>query len=194
MQESRVINTPIWPRSATTAARPHGKPKICSQIEYRESDDNKDARTHFSVPAQSSPRKSVGRDSVPLALPRSSVRKQLQFDHSELVESFEELMTPTNHSQKRLRSNDSLVCGTKRTRGSQPEQMSMSLEMYHPISRNPTHFRCYFEDNVLLGSNLLDMMIESNMDDDCPTDDEQVEAAKDQLGRRLMRAINSFKP
>lgn len=184
----------MWPRSASTAARLHGKPKISSQADNMEGRVSKDSTTYFSVPAQSSPRKSVGRESVPLGLPQSSVRKQLEFEHSQLVESFEELMTPQSQSQKRLQSNDSLRAGTKRFRGSQPEQLSMSLEMYHPLTRNPSHFRCYFEDHVLIGPSLLEMMIESNMDDDCPTDDEQIDAAKDQLGKRLIKAINSFKP
>jgi hypothetical protein len=69
----------------------------------------------------------------------------------------------------------------------------MSLELNHPSTQQSSHFRCYPEEPVFAESTLLHMMIDSNMDDDCATDDEQIEAAKEHLGVWLMRAINSCK-
>jgi hypothetical protein len=69
----------------------------------------------------------------------------------------------------------------------------MTLELSHPSTQQSSHFRCYSEEHVFTDSALLDMMIDSAMDDDCATDDEQVEAAREHLGMRLMRAINSYK-
>lgn len=193
MQQPRILSAPAWPRSATTRARPHGKPRFSFQAQNDEERKSLNSKTHFSLPAESSPRKSVVRELEPVALPLSSIRKQLLFDNTEIVEGLEESLSPILPSMKRLRSCENIAVGTKRYRDSH-KRLIMSLEMYDPVTLQPSHFRCYYEGQALDESRLLEVMIESNMDDDCQTDDEQVEAAKEQLGKRLVRAINSFKP
>jgi hypothetical protein len=114
---------------------------------------------------------------------------------SQLSQSFEELLTPHYQSGKRPPSSSrGLVSASKRFRGSQTVEIGMSLEMYHPENQMPSHFRCYFEGHVFEESVFRSKMLESNMDDDCPTDDEQIEAATLQLERRLVSTINSFRP
>lgn len=69
----------------------------------------------------------------------------------------------------------------------------ISVELSHWDMCRTESFRCFFEQDVV-PSAVSCTMIESFYDDDCPTDDENIDAAKEMLKRKLEEAVLSYVP
>lgn len=137
--------------------------------------------------SQRTPRKSCVSSTPALALQQT---KPVEPRNSSLEQRLSEMMSPADHSRKRQRE-DFTTHSAKKFRGNTRTAEMVCIELNHWGIPKTESFRCFFEHEVV-PSSVSSTLIESFYDDDCPTDDENIEAAKEMMKRRLEEAILSY--
>mmetsp|Transcript_32963 Transcript_32963/g.57873 ORF Transcript_32963/g.57873 Transcript_32963/m.57873 type:complete len:178 (-) Transcript_32963:69-602(-) len=110
--------------------------------------------------------------------------------NSDLDQRLSQMMSPADHSLKRQREDDFTTHSAKKFRGATRTAEVVSVELNRWDMYKTESFRCFFEQEFAPPGVSM-TMIESLYDDDCPTDDENIEAAKEMLRRKLEEAVVS---
>lgn len=139
----------------------------------------------FSVAAPDcpTPRKSVSRRTS-LSRPRESITKHIAFSPSELEdEDLIQLISP--FPIHRTRDRPDIVAGQK----DRQENLRLRVQLMSEATGEAVFFRCYKEEEVVQDEQLRGRVTEGDCDDDCQTEEEQVEDAQKSLKDSLVRAI-----
>jgi hypothetical protein len=98
-------------------------------------------------------------------------------------------MSPAVNSRKRQRE-DFATHSAKKFRGATRTVELVSIELTRWDNLRTESFRCFYEREVA-PREVSKTMIDSLFDDDCPTDEENIDAAKEMLKRKLEEAVLS---
>lgn len=136
-----------------------------------------------AAPDCPTPRKSVSRRTS-LSRPRESITKHIAFSPSELEdEDLIQLISP--FPIRRIRDKPDIVAGQK----DRQENLRLRVQLMSEVTGEAVFFRCYKEEEVVRDEQLRGRVTEGDCDDDCQTEDEQVEDAQKSLKDSLVRAI-----
>ena len=68
----------------------------------------------------------------------------------------------------------------------------MITEFYDPDTQVTLGFRCFREIEIIKDKNISKKIIQNECDDDCPTDDIQIEACIDFMSKEIEQALNNY--
>ncbi|CAG9318722.1 unnamed protein product [Blepharisma stoltei] len=118
----------------------------------------------------------------------SSVKKNLDFDEKGLQECFSLLMTPVFGKRSR---EETISRVGKKSKEEVKTIDNMQIELLDPDLMASEYFRCYKESDVISDLDVRDNVIKNECDDDCPTDDAQIEVCISYLAAQIEQAILS---
>lgn len=133
-----------------------------------------------SVKACPPPRKSVSRRTSS-SRPNESVAKHIAFTPSEV-----EPESPKPIKRSRDRHH---VLTSKKSRSQTEDSSRLRLQLLREGHSSPVYFPCFPEETVIKDNTVRGQVIEADCDDDCQTDEEQAEDAKNSLREYLESAI-----
>lgn len=138
------------------------------------------------VPGTPSPHNLPMTQSSQSSIVDSSVKKNLNFDETGLGESFSLLMTPV--FGKRNREETATSVGKKSKEDSKTVE-TMQIELFDSDLMVSEYYRCYREVDVVADLEVRGNIIQNECDDDCPTDDAQIEVCISYLAQQIEHAI-----
>ena len=112
---------------------------------------------------------------------------------TKLITSLVHLSSPSPYSSKfshlysqsaRKRKTSSSQSSLNRKRTS-----ARTLELFSESKKSSELFRCYSEEKIVSDEPVRNNIIESLMDDDCATDEEQVRLAVKKVKKQIMKAL-----
>ncbi|CAG9335145.1 unnamed protein product [Blepharisma stoltei] len=117
-----------------------------------------------------------------------SVKKNLNFDAEELGNNFSLLMTPSGHESfgKRKMKDDGEIVEGKRAKNGLKKFLKA---LYDPDLGQSEYYRVYQEEEIVSDREIQQNIIKSEIDEDCPTNDSQIEICIEYLAAQVEEAI-----
>lgn len=119
------------------------------------------------------------------------VKKNLNFNSSELENSFSLLMTPLSFEKfgKRKTREDGEVIEGKRIKKDRGVEMRKLKELIDPEDGMSEYYRVYVEEDVVGDREIRENLIKNEIDEDCPTSDSQIDICVEYLAAQVEEAI-----
>lgn len=80
-------------------------------------------------------------------------------------------------------------CSQSQTRINKKKLIAHTIELFDESDRSTEFFRCYSEEEVIPDTSVQDNIIQSLMDDDCETDEEQVKLAVRKVKKQILKVL-----
>lgn len=154
-----------------------------------EEKQNSATKRPASTPTPKKP--SVGKTPAP-RLPLDSVKRHIDFQESELEEEFSLLMTPVQDKSLKRKREECQIKPGKRFKSESKTITKLTLELFDIDEGHSEFYRCFAEAEIIPDEEVQRNVIENLCDDDCPTDEEQVEISVKHLKRELENAILNY--
>ncbi|CAG9320066.1 unnamed protein product [Blepharisma stoltei] len=152
------------------------------------SSKNLTSKKDLFVPGTPSPHICYTAQSSQASILDSSVKKNLSFEQTGLEESFSLLMTPVFGKRSR---EDTLMSVGKKCKEDTKTIDTMQIELLDPDLMVSEYFRCYKEADIVSDLDIRENVIQNECDDDCPTDDAQIEVCISYLASQIEQSILS---
>ena len=95
--------------------------------------------------------------------------------------------------QRRKRCRDEFsLSENKKSKYNNGPVTKMITELYDPDTQVTLGFRCFREIEIIKDKNISKKIIQNECDDDCPTDDIQIEACIDFMSKEIEQALNNY--
>lgn len=103
----------------------------------------------------------------------------------------ENLLHSEPNRKKRSREESNLT-GNKKSKLHTGPVTKMITELFDPDSQSTMGFRCFRESEIIKDKTIEKKIIKNDCDDDCPTDDLQIEACVEYMSKEIEQTLANY--